>query len=35
MEVAARCLDDEGLLLLHTIGKNRLGEYGLGADCDF
>lgn len=23
MEVAARCLDDEGLLLLHTIGKNR------------
>ncbi|MBK4996612.1 cyclopropane fatty acyl phospholipid synthase [Pseudomonas sp. S37] len=23
MEVAARCLDDQGLLLLHTIGKNR------------
>lgn len=23
MEVAARCLDDEGLFLLHTIGKNR------------
>lgn len=23
MEVAARCLDDDGLMLLHTIGKNR------------
>jgi len=23
MEVAARCLEDDGLLLLHTIGKNR------------
>ena len=23
MEVAARCLEDDGLFLLHTIGKNR------------
>lgn len=23
MEVAARCLEDDGLMLLHTIGKNR------------